>query len=64
LWKAFTESTNTYTFGIVSSDIVSNIADYQNFMDGVGDYPLYYVIRDSFYGGSMKNLEDYPENFL
>jgi len=33
-------------------------------MDGVGDYPIYFAFRDSFYGGSMKNLEDYPENFL
>ena len=61
-WKAFTESANTYTFGVVSSDNVSYIADYQNYMDGVGDYPLYYAIRDSFCGGSMKKLEEYHSN--
>lgn len=31
-------------------------------MDGVGDYPLYYAIRDSFCGGSMKKLEEYHSN--
>ena len=61
-WKAFTESANTYTFGVVSSDNVSYIADYQNYMDGVGDYPLYYAIRESFCGGSMKKLEEYHSN--
>ena len=61
-WKSFTESANTYTFGVVSSDNASYIADYQNYMDGVGDYPLYYVIRDSFCDGSMKKLEEYHSN--
>ena len=57
-WKEFSEAADTYTLGIVSSDNAEYIADYQNYMDGVGNYPLFYAIRDSFCG-SMKNLEDY-----
>ena len=60
-WKKFTEEANTYTLGIVSSDNATYISDYQNYMDGVGDYPLYYIIRESF-STSMKKLEEYHNN--
>ena len=61
-WKAFTQAANTYTLGIVSSSNASYISDYQNYMDGVGNYPLFYIIRESFCGGSMKKLEEYYLN--
>ena len=60
-WKEFTEAADTYTLGIVSGNDIDYISDYQNYMDGVGDYPLYYAIRDSFCG-SMLILENYHKN--
>ena len=61
-WGNFTEAADTYTFGIVSSSSTEYIADYQNHMDGVGDYPLYYVMRDCFQNESMVLLSDYIKN--
>ena len=49
---------NEYTLGIITNDNATYIADYQRYMDGVGDYPLFYAIRKSFCG-SMLNLNDY-----
>ena len=60
-WREFTDTANEYTLGFISSDNVSYIADYQQYMDGVGDYPLFYSIRKSFCG-SMLNLNDYYIN--
>ena len=60
-WGNFTKVANTYTLGIVSSENADYISDYQNYMDGVGDYPLYYTMRKSFSGGSMTLLKDYYE---
>ena len=61
-WKEFSEAANTYTFGVVSSSNPTYIADYQQYMDGVGNYPLFYAIKDSFCGGSMSKLEWYLFN--
>ena len=61
-WKEFSEVANTYTFGVVSSSNPTYIADYQQYMDGVGNYPLFYAIKDSFCGGSMSKLEWYLFN--
>ena len=52
----------TYTLGIVSKSDVENIVDYQNYMDGVGDYPLYHTMQSSFCEGSMKSLDNYIQN--
>ena len=60
-WKEMSSAADTYTLGIVSSNDAKYIADYQNYMDGVGNYPLFYAIRDSFCG-SMKILEEYYIN--
>ena len=61
-WKEFTASANTYTFGVVSSSNAQYIADYQRYMDGVGNYPLFYAIKESMCGGSMRKLEWYLFN--
>lgn len=61
-WKEFSEAANTYTFGVVSSSNPTYIADYQRYMDGVGNYPLFYTIKDSFCGGSLSKLEWYLFN--
>ena len=60
-WKEFTKAADTYTLGIISGNNAAYIADYQRYMDGVGDYPLFYAIRESFCG-SMKKLEEYHLN--
>ena len=60
-WKEFSEAANTFNFGIVQSEDPKYVSDYQNYMDAVGNYPLYYAIKKSFCG-SMKNLEDYYFN--
>ena len=61
-WKEFSQAANTYTFGVVSSSDATYIADYQRYMDGVGNYPLFYAIKESFCGGSMTKLESYLFN--
>ena len=60
-WGNFTKAANTYTLGIISSNNATYISDYQHYMDGVGDYPLYYAIRESFCG-SMEQLSYYHKN--
>ena len=61
-WGNFTLAAGTYTLGIVSKSDVENIVDYQNYMDGVGDYPLYHTMQSSFCEGSMKSLDNYIQN--
>ena len=61
-WKEFSQAANTYTFGVISSKSSKYIADYQNYMDAVGNYPLFYTIKDSMCGNSMKKLEWYLLN--
>ena len=62
-WSNFSKVANEYTFGIISTDNddVEYVAEYQKYMDGVGDYPFFYTIRNSF-SGSMRNLSDYYKN--
>ena len=62
-WKQFTMAAEgTYTFGIFDSNDVEYIASYQNYMDGVGNYPLFYQLRSSFCDGSMIDLNTYIQN--
>ena len=71
-WGEFTKAANTYTLGIVGVDSadekdVNYIIDYQNYMDGVGNYPLYFKIRECFCSldskkGSMDSLNDFIQN--
>ena len=60
-WEKFTQAANTYTLGIISSNNATYISDYQKYMDGVGDYPLFYTIRESFLG-SMEQFSYYHNN--
>ena len=61
-WAEFTEAANTYTLGIVSSSETSYIADYQKYMDGAGDYPLFNVMRKTFCNESFSSLSNYIKN--
>ena len=60
-WGEFSKVANVYSLGIVSSDDAEYVSDYQRYMDGIGDYPLFYIIRKSF-NDSMLNLNDYYLN--
>ena len=70
-WGNFTVAANTYTLGIVGvnsadKNDVEYVAGYEDYMDGVGNYPLYYAIRESFCtgtrAGSMNTLNSFIQN--
>ena len=71
-WGNFTVAANTYTLGIVGvesadEDDVNFMVDYQNYMDGIGNYPLFYKIRENFCSdnskkGSMIELNKFIQN--
>ena len=48
-----------YTLGIFDNQNVTYVASYQQYMDGVADFPLFYQLRSSFCDGSMLNLDNY-----
>lgn len=57
-WDRFTASAGVFQIGEAFNGNVDYIADYQNHMDSIFNYPLYYTIESSFCG-SFRNLEDY-----
>ena len=66
-WGNFTEAANTYTLGIVGVDTdseadVKYISDYQNYMDGVGNYPLFYSLRKSLCNKNISILDYFIQN--
>ena len=67
-WKDFTEAADTYTLGIIGLDSnlpeedINFIAGYQDYMDGVGDYPLFDQIRKSFCKDSMIDLSKFIQD--
>ena len=67
-WGEFTEAAQTYTLGIVgvnqgTENDVKYIADYQDYMDGVGDYPLFYNLRSALCNQDMRSLDSYIQNY-
>jgi alpha-amylase len=66
-WGEFTETAQTYTLGIVGVDSgtkadVEYIADYQKYMDGVGNYPLFYTLRSSLCNQNLTQLDEFIKN--
>ena len=57
-WDEFRESAGVFQIGEAFNGNVDYVADYQNHLDSVFNYPLYYVIESSFCG-SFNNLEYY-----
>lgn len=57
-WKEFAASANTFQLGEVFNGNVDYVSDYQNYVDSVFNYPLYYAIENSFCN-SMRNIENY-----
>jgi len=60
-WKKFTESAGVFQLGEAFNSNPSYCANYQDVMDSVFNYPLYYSIENSFCG-NMENLKEYINN--
>ena len=57
-WTQFTKSARVFQIGEAFNGDVNYVSDYQNYMDSVFNYPLYYSIEKSFCG-SFRHLENY-----
>ena len=57
-WDKFRESAGVFQIGEAFNGNARYVADYQNHLDSVFNYPLYYQIQYSFCG-SFRNLESY-----
>ena len=57
-WTKFKDAAGVFQIGEAFNGDVSYVADYQNYLDSVFNYPLYYTIESSFCG-SFRNLEGY-----
>ena len=59
-WDKFRKSAGVFQIGEAFNGNIDYVADYQNHLDSVFNYPLYYTIENSFCDGkSFKNLEGY-----
>jgi len=57
-WKLFAESAGVYQVGEVFDGRIDYVSDYQNYLDAVLNYPLYFALKNAFqYNGSMKQFE-------
>ena len=57
-WDKFRAAAGVFQIGEAFDGRLDFVADYQNHLDSVFNYPLYYTIQDSFCG-SFRNLESY-----
>ena len=57
-WDKFRVAAGVFQIGEAFNGNPPYVADYQNHLDSVFNYPLYYTIKDSFCG-SFRNLEGY-----
>ena len=57
-WDKFRASAGVFQIGEAFDGNPGYVADYQNHLDSVFNYPLYYTIKSSFCG-SFRNLEGY-----
>ena len=57
-WDKFRSSAGVFQIGEAFNGDIGYVADYQNHLDSVFNYPLYYTIESSFCG-SFYNLEGY-----
>ncbi|CAE7642090.1 amyB, partial [Symbiodinium microadriaticum] len=53
-WADFTSASNMYCVGEVFNGDIDYVSGYQNYMDGVLSYPLYFTMRDVF--GSKQSM--------
>ena len=57
-WDKFRVSAGVFQIGEAFNGNTGYVADYQNHLDSVFNYPLYYAIQNAFCG-SFRNLENY-----
>ena len=57
-WDKFREAAGVFQIGEAFNGNIDYIADYQNHLDSLFNYPLYYIIEKSFCG-SFRELENY-----
>jgi alpha-amylase len=57
-WDKFRAAAGVFQIGEAFDGRLEYVADYQNHLDSVFNYPLYYTIKSSFCG-SFRNLEGY-----
>ena len=57
-WDLFRKAAGVFQIGEAFNGDVNYIKDYQNYLDSIFNYPLYYSIQSS-YCGSFKHLEEY-----
>jgi len=67
-WKLFSEAAGVYQVGECFDGRVNYVADYQNYLDGLLNYPLFFAMKNAFqYNGSMRQFEstlaDVSKNF-
>ena len=58
-WSEFSQAAGMYTVGEVLNGDIQYVSQYQQYMDGVLSYPLYYTMRDVFiFQKSMREIEE------
>jgi len=58
-WGEFTNAAGVYAVGEVFDGRVDYVADYQNYVPGLLNYPMYFTIKDVFaYSQSMYNIRN------
>lgn len=64
-WDELTARAGTYIVGEVFSGNVPYVADYQNHLPGLLNYPMYFTLKDVFKGNqSMYNIKNRLQNDL
>jgi len=58
-WDRFRDAAGVFQIGEAFNGNAEYVADYQNHLDSVFNYPLYYKIESAFCGGSFKELDNY-----
>ena len=58
-WDKFRESAGVFQIGEAFHGNADKIVDYQNHLDSLFNYPLFYIIERSFCTGSFRELEYY-----
>lgn len=58
-WREYGESAGVFQMGECFNGFSGYVGDYQNYISGLFNYPMYYSIRDAFaYGKSMTVIRD------
>lgn len=58
-WREFAQAAGVFQMGEVFNGYDSYVADYQNYVTALFNYPMYYSIRDVWmYGRSMRTIAD------